>query len=102
MRPLPGAGGAGISARTLGMIFFAKLAEVFAPFAVKSFSPRRALRKSSLAAAAWVCPKDASVGNSIHYRACEERKGFMCLSASFPTSSGSTSRRPAERQSFIS
>ena len=71
MRPMQSAGGAGISACTLGTIFFANSAGVLselcgqllliAEFAENGRGEHR--RKPSLAAAAWVCPKAEAVGN---------------------------------------
>ncbi len=71
MRSSQSAGGAGISACTLEMIFFANFAGVLrelcgqklltAKIAKKGREGRR--RKASLAAATWVCRKAEAVGN---------------------------------------
>jgi hypothetical protein len=89
MRPSPDAGGAGISARTLGTISFANFAEVLSELRGQKLLTTKIAEKaakggnkSSLAAAAWVCPKATAVGNSIHYRACGRRKGFITLNNS--------------------
>jgi hypothetical protein len=82
------------------MISFANFAEVLCELCGQKLStaalnregrqesPQRTLRKSSLAATPWVCPKAAAVGNSIHYRASEKRKGFNDSDAPIPASSG--------------
>src|ERR1022692_2725363 len=55
MRFLRSAGGAGVSASTLGNVWRGQ-----------------SCPHLSLAAAAWVCPKAGAVRNSLHYRACGE------------------------------
>src|SRR5258706_6604810 len=71
MRSSRSAGGASVSARTLGLIPFATFAFPWRTLRSKAFNREerenhaKGARKNILAAMAWVCPKAGAVGNSL-------------------------------------